>query len=430
MVAAGRGGVLVALAISVLVVRPWQGRPVRRGGPSAAVAQPSASYPPPMTIDDLYAAFVRPGRASVGGRAAALAVLPAGELVLPTGRIVASDAFILSTEPFTTTVVPGRYPVALLSATDDRGLGSDVAAAMLRLAPGDPVSWQMALVAGQDATTLEPGTFFGYAVDSGTGSFTSPEAVEHVAGEPAFDAYSTRFQAAMFPTPDARNLSVDLMVDPATSANVIGFPSGFGDGGYASWFGLDCWRPAGRAGHGLRGPGRPVDLKELGRPAGRPACLTGPDRYTRSDGSPLRARAARRLRHGRVPCRARTVDHGGGAALDPGGPGRRQRLVGVGRAAQSQLDHQRLPARLHPGDAPCREAVRPLGHPPAVPGGARDLRRRVARGRPRPEPRPAHRRAAPPGRRRRGARPGRARPPQRTCTAAERGRAPSASSVP
>ena len=193
-----------------------------------------------MAIDDLYAAFSRPGRASVGGRAAALAVVPAGELVLPTGRIVASDAFLLSTEPFSTTVAPGRYPVSVLSATDDRGLGSDVAAAMLRLAPGDPVSWQTALVAGQDVTTLEPGTFFGYPVDSGTGSFASPEAVERVKDEPAYDAYSARFQAAMFPTPDARTSSVDLVVDPATGANVIGFPSGFGDGGYASWFGLDA----------------------------------------------------------------------------------------------------------------------------------------------------------------------------------------------
>jgi hypothetical protein len=166
--------------------------------------------------------------------------VPAGELVLPTGRIVASDVFLLSTEPFLTIVAPGRYPVSVLSATVDQGVGSDVAAAMLRLAPGDPVSWQMALVAGQDVTTLEPGTFFGYGVDSGTGCFASIEAVERVAAQPAFDDYSARVQAAMFPTADARTLFVDIVVDPATGANVIGFPSGFGDGGYPSWFGLDA----------------------------------------------------------------------------------------------------------------------------------------------------------------------------------------------
>ena len=61
-----------------------------------------------------------------------------------------------------------------------------------------------------------------------------------MAAEPAYDAYSSEVQARLFPTPDARELFVNVVVDPATGANVVGFPSGFGDGGYPSWFGLDA----------------------------------------------------------------------------------------------------------------------------------------------------------------------------------------------
>jgi hypothetical protein len=234
---------LVALAAWLLIAQPWRGPDPALVAPSSGAgeppAEPAVSYPPAMAIADVYAGFTRPGRAFVGRTAAMLDVVAAGDLVLPTGRIVASDVFLLGTEPFTTTVARGRYPVTLLSATTDAALGADVAAAMVRFAPGDPASWRLALLAGQDVTTLEPGTFFGYGVDSGTGCFASIEAVERVAAQPDFDAYSAQLQAAMFPTPDARNLFADVVVDPATGANIIGFPSGFGDGGYASWFGLD-----------------------------------------------------------------------------------------------------------------------------------------------------------------------------------------------
>ena len=169
------GAIVVAFAVGLVVTRlAMAPLPSGPAAASPAIAEPSASYPPPMDVGDLYAAFTSPGRAFVGGRAGALDVVSAGEIVLPSGRIVAADAFLLSTEPFTTTVAAGRYPVSLLSATVDEGVGSDVAAAMLRLAPGEPVSWDMALVAGQDITRLEPGSIFGYGVDFGDGLLHEP----------------------------------------------------------------------------------------------------------------------------------------------------------------------------------------------------------------------------------------------------------------
>ena len=50
-----------------------------------------------------------------------------------------------------------------------------------------------------------------------------------------------------------------------------------------------------------------------------------------------------------------------------GRPRRPDRRLGLDRAAQGELDHQRLPARVHPDDAPGRPARRPVGRPPAVP---------------------------------------------------------------
>ena len=52
-----------------------------------------------------------------------------------------------------------------------------VAAALVRFADHEPASWDLALVPGQDPRILGPDEVFGYGVDSGTGSFTSPEVV-------------------------------------------------------------------------------------------------------------------------------------------------------------------------------------------------------------------------------------------------------------
>jgi hypothetical protein len=112
---------------------------------------------------------------------------------------------------------------------------------MIRFAPGDPESWELGVIAGQDPATLAPGEFFGYGVDSGTGSFASPEAVAAVRSEASFKDYSEAIYDGMFPSEEAAdwNLSTEVVVDEATGANVIGFSSGFGDGAYPSWFGLD-----------------------------------------------------------------------------------------------------------------------------------------------------------------------------------------------
>ena len=93
----------------------------------------------------------------------------------------------------------------------------------------------------------------------------------------------------------------------------------------------------------------------------------------------------------RVPGRPRADDHGRRPALDPRRPRRGERDVRLGGAAQGELDHQRLPARVHPDDAARRPPRRPVGRPPPGHGRAGRLHGRVGAGGDGPGPRPAHR---------------------------------------
>lgn len=202
----------------------------------------TASLPPLMSTEEIYTAFAAGGKARSGGEATTLSTVEAGDLVLPTGRIVAADVYLVSQEPFTRALPAGRHPVSLLSSARAPANAGDVAAAMIRAAPRDPVTWELAVVAGQDPVTLLPGEFFGCGVDSGTGCFASPEAVATLTNQDSFEDYGDRIHKAMFPSDDVADWknSVDVIVDPASGANVIGFSSGFGDGPYPSWFGLDA----------------------------------------------------------------------------------------------------------------------------------------------------------------------------------------------
>jgi hypothetical protein len=232
----GLGLAVIVATGALFVIRPPR-VPVVGLRPTVA-ASPEASIPPRMATADLYAAFEASGAGISFGTPTTLSTVRAGDLVLPTGRVVAADVFFFQTEPFIRTLPAGRYPVQLLMSARDPSVAGDVAAAMIRAAPGDPVSWELAIVPGQDPTTLKADEFFGYGVDSGTGCFASAEAVAVLTAN-RFDAYADRVQQGMFPSDGVYNASVDVTVDPVTGVNVIGFASGFGDGAYPSWFGLD-----------------------------------------------------------------------------------------------------------------------------------------------------------------------------------------------
>lgn len=158
-----------------------------------------------------------------------------GELVLTTGAIVACDPFVpYAREPFVRRVPPGRYPVHLTLVFWDQSWR--VAAASIVLDPSAPVTFEPALRAGERVADLGPDESFGYGVDSGTGGFMDAE---------VFPAYE-RMLSELHDRGRADAELIDrfdqhlLVTVPGHSANVAAFQSGWGDGVYATWFGLDA----------------------------------------------------------------------------------------------------------------------------------------------------------------------------------------------
>jgi len=225
-------GVAIAVVIgtALLAVLP---RP-----PRVAVPVDSPPAPPRMTPADVYAMFSDPSPARSFDLPVALSVDDAGVLVLPSDALVASDAFIMDASPFTLDVPAGRHPVTVLHSDFDDG-DRRIAAAMVRFVEGDPVRWELALVPGQDPSVLGPDDIFGYGVDSGTGAFTSPEALAQLKAESRYTAFSDALSAAMPGKAVTDPLTASVEVDPTTHANVVAFASGFGDGTYPSYAGFD-----------------------------------------------------------------------------------------------------------------------------------------------------------------------------------------------
>jgi len=95
----------------------------------------------------------------------------------------------------------------------------------------------MAIVAGQDLSTLEAGHFFGYPVDSGTGCFADSKAVGLIneASDPDmkfFNEVSAEMDKVY------RHTRSWVHIETVRGSATL-FSSGFGDGMYPSYFGLD-----------------------------------------------------------------------------------------------------------------------------------------------------------------------------------------------
>ena len=170
-----------------------------------------------------------------------------GELNLPSGRITALDPLVMfgDEKGFNQTVAPGRYKVAVFW-TEDKYSGKRNAFATLTFSNADVRSWRMALTAKQDVSTLKADEFYGYGVDAGMGSFMSPEGFAALSDSmdkaqkemPQFSDYYSDVLAKDLQRTDPSRLLYAPPTNPEN--NVAMFSSGFGDGSYASYFGVDA----------------------------------------------------------------------------------------------------------------------------------------------------------------------------------------------
>ncbi|MBV9849594.1 MAG: DUF4241 domain-containing protein, partial [Armatimonadetes bacterium] len=155
-----------------------------------------------------------------------------GKLTVVSGKIVACDGFIPSMDAFAKTVPPGDYPV-ILSITDV-GSGGLVAAALVQFSEERPLVWDMANIAGRDASRKD---LFRYGVDSGAGCFADLEAMQ-VLLHP-WDAYDRYAEAARKQVGNAWTYNSANVPVGDNGLNIIAFSSGEGDGSYPSYFGYD-----------------------------------------------------------------------------------------------------------------------------------------------------------------------------------------------
>jgi hypothetical protein len=163
------------------------------------------------------------------------------DLLVPTGRVVACDPFTSpDAEPFAREVPAGAYPVTLSVAHFDDG-DERVAAAMVRFAGREAVTWEMALTAEDDPAELGEGEIFGYGVDSGSGCFMDEAAAESLTDRMERDErYVEEMAAEMDKTYVDTWSWASLAPGETDPSNVVAFSSGVGDGRYASYFGLDA----------------------------------------------------------------------------------------------------------------------------------------------------------------------------------------------
>lgn len=171
------------------------------------------------------------------GDSAVLSSRTIADLAIPSYRLVACDPFecTLAT-PFAYRVTPGRYPVVLAFADFGRTADQRIAAAMLRLSDTEPVRWEPAFV--EDGGEASTSTF---GVDSGLCALLSDEAVGVLADRLSSDGdYMERaIEDQRGPLYTGGPEWFDIELDPSTGLNMVICTSGWGDGLYSGYWGID-----------------------------------------------------------------------------------------------------------------------------------------------------------------------------------------------
>lgn len=218
-----RGALCAALALCLGTIAPLRAEdgPLR---PNAARFE--ATFKPGAT-------------ATVNGAPVPLDSRLLGEVTVSSGQIVACDPFVfIEAKPFIRTVPKGRFPVRIAVMRSQR-FGDRIAFARVEFSQAPVVTWERALVPGQDPAKLGKSEYYGFPVDAGTGAFLDPaigkeiEALSTSEAEILYDDWIRQGESHG----KEHGLPYSLPVTRGGHAFVL-FSSGWGDGAYPSWFGL------------------------------------------------------------------------------------------------------------------------------------------------------------------------------------------------
>jgi hypothetical protein len=174
-----------------------------------------------------------------------------GSLVLTSGRLLAWDLFMIPDERYVFNKIlnPGTYPVVISVADFHPYPDSRVACASLSLGNEQTVRWELATINNPDPNSNED--IDNYGVDSGTGSFMDVDAAEVLSplvwekenGSDKFEIFCDEVIAKMEGNLLGRHRRAswaNMQINESSEANVVTFSSGWGDGGYASFWGYDA----------------------------------------------------------------------------------------------------------------------------------------------------------------------------------------------
>ena len=180
-------------------------------------------------------------------------LLEIGDLNVPSGQIVVCDPLAYSDmPPLTKTVKPGTYPIKIYVAKT-KDSGDRYAIAKLEFSNKRAKKWVLALRADEDISELkDKSEFFGFPVDAGLGGFfdfQSGKAYQKFASDfmkanPDGNIYDDFFAAEFKKNAKDQNDPKDIgdwinFQLPNSELNITMFHSGYGDGVYPSYWGID-----------------------------------------------------------------------------------------------------------------------------------------------------------------------------------------------
>jgi Protein of unknown function (DUF4241) len=185
-----------------------------------AIITADTPLPKALSPQRLYELTAEPGR--VLPRLVTVIHQDLGELSLPDGRVVACDPWVPA-EPLSHRVGPGGYRAQLRVAGFEGG-DQRAAAALLSIGSDAPVRWEA------DPCLL--------GTDSATGCFASPKALEAFEADLESDSPVDPLYEALHRT--YRHTWSWANCELADGLNVVAFDTGYGDGLYPLYWGLDA----------------------------------------------------------------------------------------------------------------------------------------------------------------------------------------------
>lgn len=189
-----------------------------------------------------------------------LAIMDIGVCDLPSGKVLVCDPFVYladrNEKPYFQTVPKGIYQTEIcVIKPDEEGDGARYAAVRLRFSNKKPIQFYEALIGNENLKELEEeeGLYFGFGVDGGLGcicdevvhqafcDWTENWYKEHPEGNQYNDYFATLFAESYKLHPEFQCEYGDWInwQIPDTQYHIPIFQSGFGDGIYPVYWGID-----------------------------------------------------------------------------------------------------------------------------------------------------------------------------------------------